>query len=554
MRVLSRCLLVLFGIVLAVSSVAQLSAQQVPTQSQAPSWTLLMDPVCPVAPFPGRTRESSNATSELRVLYFPTSKDAKLKDSKSLSLQVAFNGPNYMNNRALVPFTRKGDHWEALVPLGETYRSYTIFSIKDGEPSAVDDNGGKYWDVVFCRPDGEKDLNGLMQQAESYAGEVWPFGIRREKDLNKVVSLLEGAIANSKFQNSMVLTKLWDYKAKRDGDSAETYAKLAAEIEHYLDEHIDDATAQFGAGNFLRMHYKKLPPDVVNRMTAKLDTNAKDPGFSFREYVALGRAEDEPDPQKRLVAIDQVIAQYPKSNQLESAYFSRTQTCVALKNVACAEAALTKYREASQAEAAKGIADFMSYNQYILMADLYAEQNVKLDAALKLTEEAHSSLESLKVGNDDFISQVESQIAETRARIYLGMRKYELAVAEAERAMTTFEKRADAHFTLAQAYTGAGQKSKALDEYFNAALMPSNKDLEYRAKLQHFYLANFGNEKRFEAALHQQIVNRFQAANYVPKLLEQPAPKFEFTTLKGEKFDSVQLNGKIVVINFWSPG
>ena len=120
--------------------------------------------------------------------------------------------------------------------------------------------------------------------------------------------------------------------------------------------------------------------------------------------------------------------------------------------------------------------------------------------------------------------------------------------------MAEFKKRAELHFILAEAFAGAGQKSKALDEYFNAALMPSNKDLEYRAELQHFYLAHFGNEKQFESALHQQIANRFQAANYVPKLLEQPAPKFGFTTLKGETFDSSKLNGKIVVINFWSPG
>jgi tetratricopeptide (TPR) repeat protein len=152
------------------------------------------------------------------------------------------------------------------------------------------------------------------------------------------------------------------------------------------------------------------------------------------------------------------------------------------------------------------------------------------------------------------LRSIEAQIAETRARVYLAMHKYDLAVQQAQMAIAEFKKRAELHFILAQAYAGAGEKSKALDEYFNAALMPSNKDLDYRAELQRFYLANIGNEKQFESALRQQIADRFKAANYVPKLLEQPAPKFEFTTLKGEKFDSVQLNGKIVVINFWSPG
>ena len=100
------------------------------------------------------------------------------------------------------------------------------------------------------------------------------------------------------------------------------------------------------------------------------------------------------------------------------------------------------------------------------------------------------------------------------------MHNYDLAVQQAQKAIAKLEKNAETHFILAQAFAGAGQKSKALDEYFNAALMPSNNDLEYRAELQHFYLAHFGNEKQFEAALHQQITNRFQAANYVPKFLK----------------------------------
>jgi tetratricopeptide (TPR) repeat protein len=199
--------------------------------------------------------------------------------------------------------------------------------------------------------------------------------------------------------------------------------------------------------------------------------------------------------------------------------------------------------------------DYMSQGLYLEMAELYAQQNVKPDAALKLTDETERSLEPMRrTDNDEVVSQVESQIAETRAQIYLDMRMYEPALTQAQKAMTKFGKSAQAHLILAQAYAGHGDNAKALEEYFNAALVPSNKDLEYRAELQRFYLAHFGNEKQFEAALHKQIADRFQAANYVPKLLEQPAPKFEFTTLKGEKFDSANLIGKIVVMNFWSPG
>ncbi len=49
-------------------------------------------------------------------------------------------------------------------------------------------------------------------------------------------------------------------------------------------------------------------------------------------------------------------------------------------------------------------------------------------------------------------------------------------------------------------------------------------------------------------------MERFQAAHYVPKLVEQPAPAFGFVTLKGEKFDAAALRGRCVIVNFWSPG
>jgi hypothetical protein len=303
-----------------------------------------MDPVCPVAPHPGRP----NATKELRVLYFPLAKDAKLKDSKSLSLQVGLNGPNYIDNHAVVPFSRKGDHWEAVLPLEKSHASYAILSVKDDDTNAVDDNAGKYWDMVPCTPLGDKELNGLMMQAESYGGEAWPSGIRREKDLDKVVSMLETAIANSKFHTSMALTKLWEYKAKRDSDSPEIYAKLAAEIEHHLDDHIEDSTAQFGVGNFVVMREKKFPADFADRIAAKIDAKIKEPRISFRAALAVRRAEDQPDPHKRLAALDQALAEYPKTLEAGNAYSFRFYTCIELKDVPCAEAALASYREALQ--------------------------------------------------------------------------------------------------------------------------------------------------------------------------------------------------------------
>ncbi|MGB9106922.1 MAG: hypothetical protein WCC59_19360, partial [Terriglobales bacterium] len=246
-------------------------------------------------------------------------------------------------------------------------------------------------------------------------------------------------------------------------------------------------------------------------------------------------------------------AQYPDTMQVESAYFSQFYAFAGLKDLPGAESAFAKYREVSARN--KDVIDSNEYMADLAMAQLYIDKGTKLDSALQLTDEALASLQPLRNGgNEGLLEQIEAEISETRARASLGLHQYDLAVEQAQKALVTFNKRAEAHFVLAQAYAGAGEKTKALDEYFEAALLPSNKDLEYRVDLERFYRKNFGNAKQYEAALKQRIGDRFQAAHYVPKLLDQPAPVFEFTTLKGEQFDSAALKGKTTIINFWSPG
>lgn len=486
-------------------------------------------------------------------MYFPGGKNAKLRDPQTLSLEIAFNGPRYPDNHLLIPFSSKGEYWEAVVPLKDRRAFYAIFAVKNGSTDAVDDNSGQYWDVVFCTPIGEKDSNGLLSQARSYSGESWPFNIRRETDLAKTVSLLETAVATTKTQSAMLLPLLWEYKAKRDGDNDAAYAKLAPEVERYLNEHIGDQVKQFTVGNFVLEHEEKLPADFVERTITKLDANLKDPRDSFRAALAYERADSEPDLHKRLAALAQVIAQYPNSMQVELAYLSRFHTFAELKDLPDAEAEFAKYRDASAKN--KDVINPDQYMGYLEMGRLYIERGVKLDAALKLLDQAADSLQPMRnMGNADLVKQAEAQIAEERARDLLGLHKPALAVAQAEKALVALKTRADAHFVLAQAYDGTGEKAKALDEYFEAALMPSNKDLEYRSELQRFYRKNFGNAKQYEVALNQRIAERFRAADYVPKLLDRHAPAFEFTTLKGETFDAAALKGHIVVINFWSPG
>jgi len=47
-------------------------------------------------------------------------------------------------------------------------------------------------------------------------------------------------------------------------------------------------------------------------------------------------------------------------------------------------------------------------------------------------------------------------------------------------------------------------------------------------------------------------MQNFSSADYLPQVLEKPAPDFDLTTLHGERLRSSQLRGKKVVLDFWS--
>ena len=192
------------------------------------------------------------------------------------------------------------------------------------------------------------------------------------------------------------------------------------------------------------------------------------------------------------------------------------------------------------------------------MARLYIDKGIKLDSALALLDDAAKTLASESYEQaakipPDMRRDHEAFIALQRARAYLALHKPELAVPEAKIAIAKTVHNAEAHEILAVAYDAAGRPKQALDEYFEAALLPSNKDLEYRAELERYYRKSVGNGADFQAELSRRIAARAAATNYVPSLLDKSAPALEFTTFKGEKFKATELRHKIVVLNFWSP-
>ena len=540
-------------------SAAFVAAQQPPQDKYPLIFPVYVDPICPVNSF---SRSGvPNATGELRVMYYPQAKQARIKRPEALHLYVGFNYPRMSNNSADISFAQYDDHWEAIVPLQKTHTGYAIFHIKDEKSGAVDDNDGKFWDVIFCTPLGDRDLNSILRQAESYTGVTWPMGIHRTKDYNKAVSLLEGYLSSDPLasKHSFAYEYLWNYKAARDGGDAKAWASVAGEIDKYIQSHLDEWQSVRSIGNYVVRNQDKLPPAFVDRVIPQIDALNKDSKNPLKAQLMYTRALRMQDRKQRMAAMDEFIKSYPDAVEVVFALDSKFYDFAAQRDVAGAEAAFAaamKSRETHKDQLRGSIND---HNLYLTLAELYIENGVKLDEALKLADQSRDVMkaETSEPGilvAPEVLGSMDAQIADTKARAYMAMKKSQDAAQQAQKALEQ-HKSSSTYLVLAQAQAAAGEKQKTLDAYFEALLLPSNNDTKIAAELKDYYLKQgLGDEVQLQAELDKRRQERFKSANYTPTLTDKPAPAFEFTSVSGEKFPASVLATKTVVINFWAPG
>jgi hypothetical protein len=541
-----RYLLLTWSLAVTLAAGAQDVSSTGPAKPRTsePFAAIALDPVCPTVAY-----GSAVSAQQIRVSYFPSSSRAKLKDPQSPTLELAINGPNWADNTLIVPFTRKDSHWEVTVP-GKPF--YNIFYVKDEKAGQMDDNDGQYWEIEYCNPDGGLTVLGAMLLAESYAGEQWPvaggqwpLGIKRKKDYTTAVSILEAAIGRQG-ENLLpwfqAIERLWEYEAQRDGGDAPAYAKVAQEIDKFLSAH-QQQQGSVPVFNFLSEFQDKLPADFVERMAQAIEARA--PHSEVRAMLLYSRSLRERDPAKRQAEQEELLAKYPESGYAMSIWADKLRAAAAQGDLAGAEAAFAAWQKFFNPK--KFIAP-TDPSVYLSLVQLYVDKGVKLQQALKLIDEAES------VAPESQGNFYDQRFAQARMRVYLGLRQPALALAQA-RKISLLAQTASDYSLLAQVYAAAGERDNALDAYFKAALLPSNDDLNYREQLGQFYVKNhLGDRARLAAELEKRRAARFAAANYVPALVDRPAPALEFTTLAGEKFEEAALRSKLVVLNFWSPG
>src|ERR1700733_3062390 len=275
--------------------------------SQVQPAALRIDPPCPIYGSEG------HGSKQLAITYDPQSSAASLKNPTKPILDIVVNGPYWADNTRSVDLVRQGDgSWQAVVShKNNDYWAYMMFQVRDQDTGKIDNNSGKYWDLVLYNPEGGPSFDGLHEQAQSYTGESFDNGMSRTPDFEHAISIIEKYLNSAAPDRYEMLSDYWDFKLRREADSNLGWGKVSEEVRAFIDDHSSDEPALRGAFNFVSNHESRLPADLYPKLMH--DLQMLDPQTADRLYrgTLFRRATHAGDLHKRSEAMAEFITKYP---------------------------------------------------------------------------------------------------------------------------------------------------------------------------------------------------------------------------------------------------
>lgn len=526
-------------LVLATTLRAQESAREISTKY--PFLASMTDPACPV----GNIHDPFPHTKNLSVLYFPNAQAATIHQPKALSLHLVFEYGFFDGDRQTIPFAVRDDgNWVAIVPLETRIPTYATYWIEDRDTKQSDTNHGRYFDVRFCDLYGERSEMGVKWEAQSYTGILTSYGIDRPVDFRKAIDVLEEHI-HAPTRGANLIGDLWRYKLSSRGDTPEAQTALLTEIDKFISDHHEDGFGLVDTLNFVA-YAAWIPAATAEALLAATEKTNSAPNYNPRAFFLLARASQERDRARQIALEREIIAKYPQSSESDAARSRLFYSVGALSE-----------REVLY----KRLSEQNPFDIYLSveMARAYVDAKQKLPDALHLLDGAEKVLEQCSTPSDDrpycppqTVKIHRGSIAVTRARTLLAMDKPNAALAILLPLKAEF-KQPSSFFLLGEALERTGDVKGAVDPYIEAATRPGLDQERASAALEALWSREkMGSNQGLRHRMDSAVANQFAEAEYVPHLLQHPAPKFDLTTLRGEEFTNSNLKGKLVVLNLWA--
>jgi thiol-disulfide isomerase/thioredoxin len=419
---------------------------------------------------------------------------------------------------------------------------YAVYWIEDLGSGHIDTNAGKYFEVQFCDVHGQRSGSSVRSEAQSYTGILEAYGIERSINYAKAIDILEDYI-RVPYRGQFLVSDLWYYKLKLNGDTPEARAVVLAELDRFITDHAEDVS---GPNDVLVFVSRQdwIPEETVDRLVKTIE--AKLPGSYPRAFLLIARAEREQNESKRSTLMWELVDKYPDSQEADEA---RMILIRLTKDISKRERLYQQARD-------KNLYDpYLPLN----MAGTYLDANQKLPEALTLLDQADRIFETSSQNpqatvryGEAGIKRDEGRIAVMRADILvrLGRPREALAILLPRKSEFTL---GSSFFVFGKALEGSGEKKAALNAYLEAAVRPSGDQRLATAALERLWSREkLGSKRDLQKRIEAETAQNFSKAEYVPRVLGHPAPEFDLTTLRGEHFTNSTLRGKKVVLNLWA--
>ncbi len=540
------------------------SARMAAAQSRS---IVTIAPPCPVLPI-----RKPDPPVQMRITYDPRAPGARLVDARAVSLDVAFNTSNDRDNHRSIAMTRTPDgRWQATLTFDTNWLAFGLFYLRD-DRDHIDNNAGRYWEVITCGADQMPSARAVTYQAASYTGDALADGIQRAPDFDRAISILRQWMAEHQ-DSTLFVTDVWGYRARQGGRSDVSFKALVPEIERFVADHPGDETALAQALQFVSTWRARLPATLFATTQAALTKLNPHSSFarSVLAEVAWDRIYDEKDARRRIQMYEDFAAAYPGNGNAQLAY-ARAFIAAAedLKDAPAAERAFQRWRTFEPA----------SPDPLASIGRFYVEQKVKPDEAVRIFDQATErclaaatgaaraggNRQAVTVTCDEpdpgnpapgqaRLEQALATIRYWRGQALAQQGEMQRAVEDLQFAARLLGDDAKVAMTLGQIAVKAGRSDVALAAYLDAASAPYQTSREPMDALRRVFVAGgVGTEDQLQARVAARIAARRKkaAADFTPVPIERPAPAFGATLLDGSNVSLASLKGRPVVLNFWA--
>jgi len=493
-------------------------------------------------------RRGPRLQPHLTIRYNPRAPGARLASAQALTLVIATQNVAGFDS-AKIPMTRTADgSWQAeFTPKpSHSITSYSIFFFED-EKNAIDNRAGQYWDILDCDR-GVPNPFAVLRQAWTYEGPLVAPGIQRAPDLARALAILKADLEAHPGHYNRDYYEIWDYELKLGSKSPSAYEQVGRELDAFLTEHSKSFHAMLELAGFIGPRQRELPSGVVQHFRQAANALPESEAGQINselDYLLLSSEEDE---QKQAQGYIALADKYPQSSFRTNAYERAFNCELELKDLAGAEAVFEKL----------AALDRVNVGPLLSMAQLYIDQKIKLDRAVKLLDAADATLTVNGAHYSPGALAMERERTEfLRGQAYLLLGDLPQARAHLETAAQSKPDDPKVLYALGDVCERTGDKAKALEAYLTAACAPSEESSAPREAYERLFVAQKqGTAENAEQKILERVTQNTKraAAEYTPIPFNRPAPKFSFTDLHGKPFDNQAAKGKPALLTFWSPG